>query len=118
MTYSLSYRKKVLEIREQEKLTIDQTAKRFNIGVASIVRWIADIQPKQQGRRKGKIDLEELEKDVEDYPDAYQYERANRFDVAQSAIQVALKKLGITYKKSAQTSQSRRREATVISRKD
>ncbi|MGG2140656.1 IS630 transposase-related protein [Symbiopectobacterium sp. RP] len=39
-------------------------------------------------------------KDVEPYPDAYQKERAERFGVCQKAIWQALKKLGLTYKKT------------------
>ena len=42
------------------------------------------------------IDLEALRKDVIDYPDAYQHERAQRFGVAQNAIFFALKKLQLT----------------------
>jgi hypothetical protein len=36
----------------------------------------------------------------EDYPDAYQYERAARFGVCPKAIWYALGRLGVTYKKA------------------
>ena len=37
---------------------------------------------------------------VTNYPDAYVYERAAAFDVTLQAIHYALKRLGISYKKS------------------
>ncbi|SUO93503.1 Transposase [Suttonella ornithocola] len=37
---------------------------------------------------------------VEYYPDAYQHEHAQRFHCSQTAIHKALKKLGISYKKT------------------
>ena len=44
--------------------------------------------------------MEELKEDVKKYPDAYQYERAKRFGVYQNAIYCALKRIGVSYKKS------------------
>ena len=43
-----------------------------------------------------KIDLAKLAQDVRDYPDAYQFERAERFEVTHKAIRQALRKLGVT----------------------
>jgi transposase len=57
-------------------------------------------------------------KDVDQYPDAYQYERAVRFGVCPKAIWQALKKLGVTYKKNAVPSQSRRKRTAHLSRND
>lgn len=48
--------------------------------------------------------MEALRKDVQDYPDRYQYERAKIFGVSQSAIFYALKRLNISYKKNAVSS--------------
>ncbi|WP_440864717.1 IS630 transposase-related protein [Symbiopectobacterium purcellii] len=59
----------------------------------------------------------ELIKDVEQYPDAYQKERAERFGVCQKAIWQALKKLGLTYKKNSTSSESRRKRPAGISTK-
>ncbi|OZI13853.1 hypothetical protein CE195_06700 [Sodalis-like symbiont of Philaenus spumarius] len=39
-------------------------------------------------------------KDVEQYPDVYQKERAERFGVCQKALCHTLKKMGLTYKKT------------------
>lgn len=41
-----------------------------------------------------------LKKHVEEYPDAYQYERAAVLGVSASGIWSALKRLGVTYKKT------------------
>jgi hypothetical protein len=48
--------------------------------------------------RKELQDMEKLKLDVKLYPDAYQYERAERFGVSQRGIALALKRLGISYK--------------------
>ncbi|WP_254776401.1 hypothetical protein [Nitrosomonas sp. Nm34] len=40
MTYPISFRRKVLSIREKENLSIAQVAKRFCVGIASVTRWI------------------------------------------------------------------------------
>ena len=51
--------------------------------------------------------MEALKRDVEEYPDAYHYERAQRLGVSQRGIGYALKRLGISRKKNALTSESR-----------
>ncbi|MGG2140272.1 IS630 transposase-related protein [Symbiopectobacterium sp. RP] len=81
-------------------MSIRETAKQFRIGPASVSRWINQIASKASTTRQRKSDKSELIKDVEPYPDAYQKERAERFGVCQKAIWQALKKLGLTYKKT------------------
>ena len=101
MTYSVSFRRHVLDVKERENLTFGHAARRFSVGIASLVRWSKKIEPKIYRREKGlKIDLENLRQDVRDYPDAYQYERASRFKVTPKAIWQALRKLGVTDRKS------------------
>jgi len=100
MTYSTDFRKKVLSIKEQENLTFGETAKRFGVGQASIVRWSQHIEP-QRTRNKPtvKLNWEALAQDVEEYPDRYQYERAARFGVSRQGIAYALKQLKLSRKK-------------------
>ena len=43
MTYSLDFRRKVLSVREKEGLTIAQVTERFDVGVASVTRWLDRI---------------------------------------------------------------------------
>ena len=100
MTYSLDFRQKVLSIKASEHLSFDATAARFGIGKNTVYLWSKEINPKQSKSRPDiKLDKLALLQDIKDYPDAYQYERANKFGVSQSCICYALKKLDITYKK-------------------
>ena len=55
-----------------------------------------------------------LAEDVRAYPDAYLHEHAARFGVVPNAIFEALRRLGVSYKKSAQTSQVGRRKAAQL----
>ncbi|BAP57310.1 transposase [Thioploca ingrica] len=57
-------------------------------------------------RSTTKIDMEALKRDVEQYPDAYQYERAKRLGVSRRGIGYALKRLEISRKKNVLTSAS------------
>jgi transposase len=119
MTYSLDFRRKVLEVKAAEKLSCGEVASRFNIGIMSVVRWSKEIEPKRTRKKAAtKIDREALKKDVEMYPDAYQHERAKRFNVSRFGIFYALKQLGITYKKNPKTPQSGQRKACYVLPRD
>ena len=107
MTYSLDFRRKVLSIKNKENLTFEETAIRFEISKASLTRWSICLAPKKTRNKPAtKIDMEALKKDVELYPDAYQYERAARLGASQRGIGHALKRLKISYKKNTVASQS------------
>jgi transposase len=45
MTYSLDFRKKVLQVKTEEKLSYEETAKRFQIGKTTLVRWHSKLEP-------------------------------------------------------------------------
>jgi transposase len=108
MTYSIDFRKKVLSIKDKEKLTLEETAIRFGVGIASIVRWSSRLEPQlTRNKPATKIDMAALAKDVEMYPNAYQYERAERFKVSQRGIGNALKRLKANNKKSTGMPQNR-----------
>ncbi len=119
MTYGIEFRRHVLSVREKEGLSFAQTASRFSVGVASLTRWAKSPEPKttREGRPR-KIDLEKLAQDVRDHPDAFQYERATRFGVTPKAIWQALRKLGVTYKKSNAASESGRRRTAQLPAQD
>jgi len=115
MTYSRDFREKVLSIKEKESLSFAKVAKRFDIGIASIVRWAKNIDSKKTRHKPAtKIDMEALKKDIETYPDAYQYERAKRLNVSRMGVAHALKRLGVTYKKNPQPSPSEFRKTICI----
>jgi transposase len=106
MTYSLDFRKKVLAVKERENLSFEDVALRFDIGSKNTVfRWTKQLEPcTTRNKPATKIDMDALVRDVELYPDAYQYERAQRLSVSESCVQAALKRLNISHKKNAKTS--------------
>ena len=119
MTYSLDFRKKVLLIRNKEKLSFAQAAKRFGISVNSLFLWSKKVEPKQTKNRPAiKIDQKTLMEDIEKYPDAFSYERADRLNVTASGIRSAMKRLKISYKKNSKSSQGLRKEKRSLCAKD
>ena len=119
MTYSTHYRQKVLSTRTKEGLTIAQTAQRFNIGIASITRWLKRIDPiRTRVRAWTRIDIHALARDIRDFPDAYHYERADRLGVSTRGICDAMKRLGVTYKKNDAPSQGGRRKKAYLPKED
>lgn len=118
MTYPVEFRRHVLAVRMKERLTFEETARRFCVGIASLTRWSKELEPKAYPLRMYKISLEALAADVERYRDAYQYERADRFGVTQNAIHQALKKLNVTYKKSHEAPKGGRRQTAMLPAKN
>lgn len=118
MTYSLDMRKKILKIRVEEGLSMAKVAKRFGVGVASVMRWSNNIDCIKKRNRSTKIDKEALKRDVEQYPDAYQYERAARLGVSKYCVWYSLKRLNITYKKNSAASKSNPRKTLCFLRRD
>lgn len=106
MAYSLDFRKQVFKVKNKEKLTFQETSDRFGITIRSLFRWSNRLEPKlKRDKPATKVDMKKLAKDVKKNPDAYQYERADRLGVTQSAIFYALQRLGISVKKNAYSSQ-------------
>ncbi len=100
MTIPLLFRKKLFETKEKQKLTFQQTSDLFSISMKTLFRWNKKIEPCMTRRPyTQKIDLEKLKKDIEDRPDDYLWERAQRFGVSKSGIRAALVRLNITCKK-------------------
>ena len=119
MSYSLDFRRKVLSVRARAKLSFREVSDCFSVGVASVVRWSNRIEPKPYVRLKiRKIDPVLLSRDVEAYPDAYQSERSERFGVSCKAIWQALRRLGVTYKKSPEASKGERRQTAYLPKED
>jgi len=115
MSYDIKFRRHVLKIRGLEGLSFAKVAKRFGIAKQTIYNWSKRLEEKKKRNKAAtKIDMDSLAHDVEEYPDAYQYERAKRLGVSVRGIGHALKRLGVTYKKNSQTSQSRSRKAIYL----
>ena len=101
MTHSLDFRRHVFKTMETEELSMREAAKRFAVGIASLIRWKRCLEPKTTRTVAfKKIDPELLKKDVTDHPDAYIFERAQRFGVSKKSMHAALKRLGVTIKKN------------------
>ena len=93
-------------MKEKETLNISQTGKRFHRPRRTLFRWQQRIEPKTTRNKPAtKIDMKALKKDVEVYPDRYQYEHAEKLGVTQGAIWFALQRLEISYKKNSVSSQ-------------
>lgn len=92
-------------------ISFEAVAERFGIQSKNTVfRWTKKLEPcKTRNKPATKIDMEALVRDVELFPDAYQYERASRLGVSESCVQAALKRLKISHKKNTRTSQGKRR---------
>lgn len=100
MTYSIDFRRQALLIKQREHLSFEATAKRFGVGKMSVLRWSKQIEAQRHRQKPAtKINMEVLKQDVEQDPDAYQYERAERLEVSRRGIGYALKRLGISRKK-------------------
>lgn len=111
MTYSRDFRSKVINTREKENLSMAKVAKRFGIGLKSVLRWSKNIESiRKRNKPATKIDMEALKQDVERYPDAYKYERAERLGVSEGCVFHALKRLGVTYKKNSKSPQGGQRK--------
>ena len=96
-------------------MSIRKTAKRFALSTKTVCKWDKEIISK--GARicqARKLNMEGLKEDIMKHPDLYQYERAEKFKVSQNCIHKALKSLKVTYKKSFQTSRSKRRRSYTV----
>ena len=106
MTYSTDFRRKVLEIKEREGLSSEKTAALFGVAKSSVQRWTERIGPcRSRNKPAAKIDMELPGQDVGLHPDAYQYERAERFGCSRRGIGEALKRPEISRKKNFSASE-------------
>lgn len=115
MTYSIDFRRKVISIKEKERLSYKATAARFDIGTTTLVRWKKQLEPKRNRNKPAtKINMGALKEDVKNYPDSYVYERAKRLGASRNGVYYALKRLNITYKKNFKSSESKTRRETIF----
>ena len=95
MGYSKDFKDKVIEIMIRDEMSVRKAAQHFNICIQTIQNWKKSTTNKPIPGRPAKISREQILKDVEQYPDDYQYERAARFGCGTSTIGDALKRLNI-----------------------
>tara|TARA_E500000178_G_scaffold324047_1_gene350174 strand:+ start:73 stop:390 length:318 start_codon:yes stop_codon:yes gene_type:complete len=105
MAYSLDFRQRVFAYKEKHQLTFEQTSKHFDINIATLFRWKKRLEPCVTRNRPAiKVNMDALKKEIEDFPDDYQWERAKRLNVTQPSIHYALKRLKMSVKKNAEAS--------------
>ena len=103
----------------RKSLTIRKLSEKYNISTRTIQNWEQGKLPLgKRNKSNAKLDKSLLIEDVRQYPDSYQYERAERLNVSQMCIWYNLRKLNISYKKNSKSSQERRREAFIIPREN
>ena len=94
-------------VEEGKKIT--DVARRLEINRLTIYNWInkkektGSLKDTRKPRRCSKVDMERLEKLIEERPDAYQHELAEILKVSRTAIGAALKRLRISRKKKQHT---------------
>jgi transposase len=116
--YSKDFREKVLSVMKNEGLSVRITAKRFKMSKTTLMKWKHGIVPKTTRNKSTiSVNMDALKRDIEEYPDAYQYERAERLGCGRGGIYHALKRLGVTYKKNTQASQGGSRKTICLQQK-
>lgn len=104
MSYPTIFRERTIEYR-QAGHTLEETSKAFKVSIYTIRQWEHQLKEKGHLEKKPlhrthkKIDPEKLKAYVKEHPEAYQKEMAEAFRCSITAIQKALKRLGITRKK-------------------
>ena len=107
MTYSADFRAQVIKSVKNKDMSIRQACIFYDISKTTLQRWLKNPSIKQtRNKPPSKIPNDALLKDVEQYPDDYMYERAQRLNCSKSGIEIALKRLGISQKKDLRTSKS------------
>ncbi len=89
MTYPSEFKNKVLETKEKENLSIDQTAERFSIDRSTVIYWVNSNRPHKYPQQK----TDDVISDVKKYPYDTLYERASRLNMGASTISAILRQL-------------------------
>ena len=94
MAYTTQFREKVFSVKNKYNLTFEETSERFDISIRSLFRWQRQLELRiKRNKPATKIDMETLQNNVNEFPDAYLHERAELFNVTPSAIYYALIRL-------------------------
>ncbi len=115
MSYSVDYRRRALELFSEGKRK-SHIGQLLGIARTTLDRWLKS--PSLEAKKSGpkgprKLDMEALKLHVEQYPDAYQYERGEALGVSRHVVLHGLKRLGI--KKNAVVPREKRRASQSLS---
>ena len=104
--YSLDLRKRVVDAVLLRNQGIRETAEIYQVHQETVRNWVNLFREKGVLKidyvsiyKPRKLNVEALRKEVEENPESYLSERAEKFGVVTSTICKALKRMGITYKK-------------------
>lgn len=118
MAKSVDFRRRVLEYYHDEGHTIRETAAVFKVGKTTIENWEAllvetgSLEKRPLNRTFKKIDPEKLKTYVNEHSDDTLSEIAEHFNCTIHAVDQALRKQRITYKKKSRgTSNETRKNA-------
>lgn len=118
MLCSVDLRQRVVnEVRVEGKTQIE-TAKRFQVSVSSVKRWLKreTLEPNKPGPKQSRtIQPEQLKEVVKINPDAYLDEYAAMLNSNKSTVSYNLHKLGISRKKNDVIHRAKRRKAQSLS---
>jgi transposase len=104
MAYSKDFRERAIAFMDAGH-TQKELREVFGIYPSEVFKWrklleeTGSLEPRYKKERNSKINLKELEKALEEKPDAYLSELAIKFGCTKQAIFYALKRLKLTYKK-------------------
>ena len=96
-----------LAVKYRENHSIKETCEAFEISATALNKWVnrykqtGSLANKVLNRKHKKTEREKLLKDVQERPDDFNCERAQRFTCSAEAIRLAMKKLKITQKKDS-----------------
>ena len=120
MAKSIDFRRRVLEFYHDEGHTIRETAKVFKVSKTTIENWEAllaetgSLKKRPLNRTFKKIDPEKLKAYVNEHVSDTLSEIAEHFGCSIHAVDQALRKHKITYKKRADVYRAQRRRAYKI----
>jgi transposase len=124
MAKSVDFRKRVLEYYIDERHTIRETAAVFKVGKTTIENWetllaeTGSLEKRPLNRTFKKIDPEKLKAYVNEHNDDTLREIAEHFNCTIHAVDQALRKQQITYKKKSHgTSNETKKNASNLWRK-
>lgn len=115
MTYSVDLRERVVTF-VRDGGSKSEASRRFGVSRWCVYEWLEreTLTPDKQGCPGAwKLDMDALKAHVEQYPDAYQYERGEALGVSRHVVLHGLKRLGI--KKNAVVPRAKRRMSQNIS---
>ncbi len=119
MVYSIDLRQRALNYIANGGSRLE-ASKIFGVTVPTLGNWLSrqrqqDLAPKINGSKPSKIDSEKLKKYIEEHPDSYLREIAEKFNSTLQAVFYACKRLKITLKKRPHTTRKgmRRNERSL-----